>query len=57
VSTWEVTLEINLERKRGEWHALEMTSEKEEEKSLNLDESDSWQWLATEIVRKAGGEA
>jgi len=57
VNGWEITLEIDLERKHGEWHALEMTSETEEEKSLSLDKSDSWQWLATEIARRAGGEA
>ena len=54
---WEITLEIDLERKHGEWHALEMTSETEEKKSLSLDKFDSWQWLAAEIARRAGGEA
>ncbi|NMA38704.1 MAG: hypothetical protein GX937_00840, partial [Lentisphaerae bacterium] len=57
VNGWEITLEIDLERKHGEWHALEMTSETEEKKSLSLDKFDSWQWLAAEIARRAGGEA
>jgi len=34
-----------------------MTSETEEKKSLSLDKFDSWQWLAAEIARRAGGEA
>ncbi|OQC41351.1 MAG: hypothetical protein BWX66_00753 [Deltaproteobacteria bacterium ADurb.Bin058] len=53
---WEISLEIDLERKHGEWHALEMTTETEEEKSLKLDEPDDWQWLAREIARRMRGE-
>lgn len=47
----EITLEINLEKHLGEWHALEMTTEKEEIKNLRLDERPDWQWLATEISK------
>lgn len=54
---WEITLEIDLDRQRGEWQALEMAIEAEEEKTLNLNDSADWQWLAVEITKRVGGAA
>lgn len=54
---WEITLEIDLDQHQGQWHALEMASEREEEKVLNLNEPTAWQWMGSEIARRAGGAA
>ncbi len=51
---WEATLEIDIDHYRGEWHLLEMISEEEEVHSLNLNESEDWQWLVSEISKLAG---
>jgi hypothetical protein len=48
---WEVTLEVNLEQRTGEWHALEMSSDDEVIRELNLDSSDDWTWISEEITR------
>lgn len=57
VNDWEITLEIDLDQQQGQWHALDMTNEQEQEKSLNLNEAADWQWLATEITKRTGGDA
>lgn len=55
VGNWEITLEVDLQSHASEWHALEMTTEDEEEKKLNLNESDAWKWLVAEINKYNGG--
>ena len=57
VNGWEISLEIDLYQQQGQWHALDMSNEQEEEKTLNLTEPADWQWLATEITRRTGGDA
>lgn len=57
VNDWEVTLEIDLNQHQGQWHALDMANAQEQEKSLNLNEPADWQWLATEITQRIGGDA
>ncbi|MFH1136218.1 MAG: hypothetical protein V1816_09045 [Pseudomonadota bacterium] len=57
VNGWEISLEIDLYQQQGQWHALDMSNEQEEEKTLNLTESADWQWLATRITQRAWGDA
>ena len=52
---WSGSLEIDLAEKRGEWHALNLATDAEEEKQLQLTESNDWQWLA-EQIRSLNGE-
>ncbi|RQM93016.1 hypothetical protein [Aeromonas dhakensis] len=54
---WEISLEVDLGRHQGQWHALDMTNELEQEKTLNLNDPVDWQWLATEITGRTGGDA
>lgn len=49
VNGWEISLEINLDQHQGQWHALNMASEQEQEKTLNLNEPADWQWMAKEL--------
>lgn len=46
---YEITLEIDLVGRRGEWHELNLGTEAEELKELPLDEPQGWQWLAERL--------
>ena len=48
---FEAEIEVNLDDRVGEWLWIETASEDANDKTLNLDESDSWTWLAAEIRR------
>ena len=48
---FEAEIEVNLEDRVGEWLWIEVTSEEDGEAILNLDDSDSWAWLASKIRR------
>lgn len=54
VETWEISLEIDIQRRIAEWHSLDVQSGADAERPLNLDCSEDWQWLAGEIRRGAG---
>ncbi len=49
IGSWEITLEIDLAEHRGEWHQLDLTSDKEIFEELNLDEADIWSWINEQI--------
>jgi hypothetical protein len=55
VDGWEITLEVDLTQRQGEWHALELSSEAEETHMLKLNEPNGWQWVANEITKRARG--
>lgn len=54
---WEITLDVDFAELQGTWHALEITTEREQEKILDLNEFDSWNWIASEINKLMGGTA
>lgn len=39
------SLEVNLKDRSGYWHDLNLQTRKDEERTLNLCESDEWAWL------------
>jgi hypothetical protein len=45
----EVSLEVNLDTKQAEWQDLNMTTDTENDKKLNLAEADAWGWLVERI--------
>ena len=46
----DISLEINLETHQAQWHRLDMASDIDDEKDLNLNDATDWKWLSTEIV-------
>ncbi len=52
---WTPSLEIDLAHKTGDWHALNLDTDGEETKSLNLSDAAGWNWLA-ERIRAFGTE-
>jgi len=53
---YEPTLEINLEDHTGEWHCLNMNTDEEDTKALNLNETVAWEWIIASIRQFIGGE-
>lgn len=53
----EASLEVDLVSHRGCWHDLNMTTDAEVERELNLNRPDDWQWLIEQIQQMAGGAA
>lgn len=53
----EISLEVDLATHRGEWHSLDLASDTEDSRTLNLDEAGDWAWLVTEIHRLSGSAA
>ena len=45
------SLEINLETRQAEWHCLDLSTDVSEERELQLDLPQSWQWLESEVRR------
>ncbi len=50
---FEVSLEINLASHSAEWFWVEIPTDAEAERTLNLDDANEWAWLASEIRRLA----
>ena len=53
---WSPSLEIDLAKKQGVWHVLNLETDEEETKELDLTKADDWKWLAQRI-HDFGGEA
>lgn len=45
----EVTLELNLHTRMGEWHAVDTRTGQAGERTLNGDDGSDWQWLAERL--------
>ena len=48
---WSVSLEIDLAKKTGSWHALHLETDVEETRNVNLADPKDWEWLAQQIRR------
>jgi len=53
----EVTLKIDLGAHAGQWHALNMETDVEASRELNLNDAGDWQWLVKQIQQMSGGAA
>lgn len=52
IKSWELSLEINLDDHTGFWHVFHLDSEKEEEKTLDLNRHEEWTWVFNQLVSK-----
>ena len=53
IAPHEISLDIDLNSHRADYHDLNLDDNAEDPRSLNLDESADWQWLATKIEETA----
>lgn len=56
LAPWALSLDIDPGARRGDWHALNLDTDEEVEKELDLSGAGDWEWL-TGQVRAAGGVA
>ncbi len=54
LSPWSLSLEIDPAIKRGSWHALNIDTDGEAEKELDLADADDWAWLADQVRSLSG---
>lgn len=45
----EITIEIDLASHKGEWHGLNMDTDVEESRDLNLDDPSDWAWIVAKV--------
>lgn len=57
LGNWEITLEIDIDKCQGQWHALEIESDSVEEESLNLNDPVAWHWLTQQLSSRLGDPA
>ena len=50
----EVSLEIDLGRRSGEWHALNLDTGEDESRTLNLDDEAAWNGMIDRLTEMVG---
>ena len=51
INRYEISLEVNLSERGGVWHVLDMSTLRDEEQYLDLDDSAKWRWIGDELER------
>jgi hypothetical protein len=51
--TKEITLEIDIAERTGQWHELDTETDEDESHTLDLNDAPSWQWIVDRIHRIA----
>ena len=46
----DASLEVDFSECRGYWHNLNLTTDEDEERSLNLDDRNEWGWLNARLI-------
>jgi len=54
ITPYEVSLEIDFSQKSGEWHALNLDTDVEESRALNLDDLAAWDWMIHRLSEMVG---
>jgi len=54
---WEVSLDIQLETKLAYWHALNLQTDEEEDRQMDLSALADWKWVTEKVAAMQGGAA
>jgi hypothetical protein len=46
----EISLEVDLESRTGDWHSLDLNTHEEEQSELNLSDDADWTWIMTRLT-------
>ena len=55
IGSFRPSLEIDLETRVGEWHCLDLDADEADERELQLERLQDWQWLAEQLLLLQGG--
>ena len=53
----DVSLEIDLRKRSGDWHSLNLDTDDEEVRLLNLNTKDNWDWMVERLQTLSGVES
>ena len=56
VGDHEITLEVDLATRKGLWHDLDMVTDQDEERELNLDDDAAWTWVVETLRTLSRGD-
>lgn len=51
----DVSIEVDLPERHAVWHRLDMNTDEEDMRNLDLEKEDDWKWIVSEIRRMSGG--
>ena len=54
ITPHEISLEIDLSQKSGEWHTLNLETDIEDSRTLNLDDVAAWDWMIRRVSEMVG---
>lgn len=54
IKSTDVSININLLSREGEWHSLDLVSDTERQRILSLDDENAWKWIVKEIQILSG---
>ena len=57
LSANEISLEVDLVTHQGAWHRLDMNTNADDTRKLNLDGVEGWTWVVAELRKMVEGEA
>ncbi len=46
----EISLDVHLEARTGDWHSLDLNTHEEEQSELNLSDDADWSWILTRLA-------
>ena len=55
IGAFRPSLEIDLETRVGEWHCLDLDADEADERELQLERLQDWQWLTEQLLLLQGG--
>ena len=53
----DISLEIDLRERAGEWHSLDLDTDDEEARPLNLDSKTDWDWMVGRLQIQSGASS
>lgn len=53
---YDISMEVSLDSHRAEWHSLDLSTDREEVKELELNHSEDWGWVARQVQQIVRGE-
>lgn len=53
---YDISMDVSLDSRRAEWHSLELDTDLEEHKELELDRMEDWRWVAGRLQELVEGD-